>query len=644
MFLSSITLSSDRNLFYQYLLIYNPQKFHYILFNYVLILSNYVLILFNYVFILSNYKMNDVKCPSCGNTQVITDHVHGESFCRKCGLVIADKLFDFGPEWRAFDREDADKRSRTGGPLKFGKLTKGLTTEIDKYDRDIKGKAIPVEKKAKWYRLRRWQKRSRMATSLQRNLSIALPELDRMCSYLTIASNMKEECARLYRKCASEGLVKGRSIESMVAAVIYIVTRQHHSPVTLEDLEQVSGRAKKDIGKSYRKIAQGFNLKIPTAGAIDYVPRFAIKLNASGRTLAKARDIVIKATALSIISGKVPISVAAAAVYLAGHTLNDGQIPKKIQGFPGTTRSTIKERYEDLKMHVVDKEIGETEEIKESDEGEDLTDATPHLGMDKTGVEAIVQLSPVKIDKDQNLNDALDLMEKKHISRLLVTDEGWVVGIITEEDLVNRLASAKERKLKTTQIHVSSAMTKELIVIPLTADFMDAAKAMIEHGFSSLPVVEEDEIIGLITKTDLVKKLLHSEKKVKDFYSKKPLLTNPANTIVSARKIMLKHNINRLIVTNKGMLTGILTRRDLAEGFDTFRKALDYGKHPDIKGLKVEHVMSKDPITITPETTVGEAVAIMLKNKISGLPVITQDYGILTKTDLVKGIADEKLP
>jgi transcription initiation factor TFIIB len=294
------------------------------------------------------------KCPSCGSKKLVIDHVHGESFCRDCGLVIEEKLFDFGPEWRAFDKDDIDKRSRTGGLLKYGKLTKGLTTEIDKYDRDIKGKAIPVEKKAKWYRLRRWQKRSRMATSLQRNLSIALPELDRMSSYLNIPPNMKEECARLYRKAAGEGLVKGRSIESMVAAVLYIVTRQNHSPVTLEELEEVSGRAKKDIGKSYRKISQGFDMKIPVAGAVDYIPRLAIKLNASGSTLAKATEIVKKATELSIISGKVPISVAAAAVYLAGHTMEDKNIPKKIKSFPGTTKSTIQERYDDLKKHVVE--------------------------------------------------------------------------------------------------------------------------------------------------------------------------------------------------------------------------------------------------------------------------------------------------
>ncbi|MBN2013977.1 MAG: CBS domain-containing protein [Candidatus Altiarchaeota archaeon] len=259
-------------------------------------------------------------------------------------------------------------------------------------------------------------------------------------------------------------------------------------------------------------------------------------------------------------------------------------------------------------------------------------------------METIVQRAPVKIDKDQNLSHALALMEKNHVSRLLVTDEGFVVGILAEEDIANRLATGRERKLKSTQIHVSAAMTKDLVVIPLKADFRDAARIMLEYGFSSLPVVEDEEIVGLITKTDLVIKLLYSDKIVGDFYTKKPVLVNPADTIVSARKLMLEHGIHRLLVTDKGMLVGILTERDIARGFKTFRKALDKGTHQDIKGLRVEHLMTRNPVTVTPETTVGEAATLMLEKRISGLPVITKEFGVLTKTDLVRGIADSKLP
>ncbi len=284
----------------------------------------------------------------CKHTKRIHDYERGEVYCANCGLVLDDTIFDFGPEWRAFDTEDAYKRARTGGLLKDWKLTKGLTTEIDKYDRDIKGRAVPVERKATLYRMRKWQKRSRMATSLQRNLSVALPEIDRMCSYLNIPRNMKEEIARLYRKCAKKGVVKGRSIEGMVAAVIYIISRQHQSPIILEELEEVSGVSKKKIGKCYKKIRQNIELEIPINKPADYIGRLASKLNASGKTIAKSYEIVKEVEEKGFTTGRVPISVAAAAIYIAGELTSDPNIPKKIQGIPGASKNIIQKRKEEI--------------------------------------------------------------------------------------------------------------------------------------------------------------------------------------------------------------------------------------------------------------------------------------------------------
>ncbi len=256
----------------------------------------------------------------------------------------------------------------------------------------------------------------------------------------------------------------------------------------------------------------------------------------------------------------------------------------------------------------------------------------------------IMKKKLITIDKDQNLGDALRLMDKKDISRLLVTEGDRIIGIITEEDVANRLGTGQERKLKTSHIHVSSAMTRDLKTISIESGMDDTARIMLENRFSSLPVTEDSEIIGLVTKTDLVKSLKKSKKPVKGFYTKNPIRVNPGDTLVHARKLMLEYNIHRLIVTDRGLLAGILTERDLARGLKTFRKALDKNGHPDIQGLKVEYVMTGDPITVKPETTVGEAVEIMLKNRISGIPVIARDFGILTKTDLVRGIADGRLP
>jgi len=288
-------------------------------------------------------------CPSCNSVNLVTDYTHGELVCKACGFVINDELLDFGPEWRAFDEEQRSKRSRTGGPVKYAKLDKGLTTEIDKYDRDIRGGAIQPERKAQLYRLRKWQRRSRMSDSFQRNLSIALPELDRMCAYLSIPGNIKEECAMWYRKAVSKGLVRGRSIESVVAAVIYLISRQHQLPKTLDELEEASGVKRKDIGRSYRFLCRKLEIKMPIATPMDYVPRFASELGLSGETEAKAIEILEEARVRGIISGRGPTGVAAAAIYLAAKITNDKQTQKGIAGkLVGVTEVTIRNRYEEL--------------------------------------------------------------------------------------------------------------------------------------------------------------------------------------------------------------------------------------------------------------------------------------------------------
>jgi CBS domain-containing protein len=248
------------------------------------------------------------------------------------------------------------------------------------------------------------------------------------------------------------------------------------------------------------------------------------------------------------------------------------------------------------------------------------------------------------VDKDRNIEDAIRIMEKHHVSRLLTTEKGRIIGILAESDITERLASGKERKLKVGHIHISSGMKKYLRVVYPEEDVKEVARQMIEYGISSLAVEEKEEIIGIITKTDLVRVLVTSDKKVGEFYTKNPAICNMGDRLVHARKMMVENKVHRLIVTDKGMIVGMLTDRDIARGLKTYRQALDKFHHPQLEMLTVEQVMSRNPTVVKPETKIGEAVRLMLDKNISGLPVSGPDYGILTKTDLVRGIAVGKLP
>jgi len=272
--------------------------------------------------------------------------------CAKCGLIVADSMADFGPEWRAFDSEQRAKRARAGAPIKYMRPNKGLVTEIDQYDRDIRGAAIPAKKQAQLYRMRKWQKRASIASSLERNLAIALSELDRISSYLGLPDSVRESTALLYRKCVEKGLIRGRLIENVVSAVLYLVCRKYGVPRTLDEISRVSGLQKKEIGRAYRFITHQLNMKLPLTNPIHYVPKFTAALGLSGEVQEKAIELLRKAISKGLISGRGPIGVAAAAVYIASLQCGQRRTQKEVADAANVTEVTIRNRYRELKKEL----------------------------------------------------------------------------------------------------------------------------------------------------------------------------------------------------------------------------------------------------------------------------------------------------
>jgi transcription initiation factor TFIIB len=131
-------------------------------------------------------------CPECGNQDLIQDFEAGELVCERCGYVITNKLLDHGPEWRAFNREELERRARVGSPLTWTIHDKGLSTIIDWHDRDIHGRKLKPMQKARVYRLRKWHRRSKVSGSTDRNLSYALSEMTKISYRLNLPRNVLE--------------------------------------------------------------------------------------------------------------------------------------------------------------------------------------------------------------------------------------------------------------------------------------------------------------------------------------------------------------------------------------------------------------------------------------------------------------------
>jgi transcription initiation factor TFIIB len=260
---------------------------------------------------------------------MLRDYSRAEIVCSSCGCVIDENLIDFGPEWRAFDADQRNKRQRTGAPIKYTKPNKGLVTEIDKYNRDIRGSKLPAKSQSQMYRLRKWHKRSSISSSMERNLTIALSELSRISSSLGLPSNVREAAALIYTKC-----------------------RQYGIPRTLDEISEVSGIPKKEIGRTYRFIKKELAVDVPLTNPVHYVARFASELDLSGEVQEKAKDMLSEAINKGLISGRGPTGVAAAAVYIAGVILGERRTQKEVADVAGVTEVTIRNRYRELKREL----------------------------------------------------------------------------------------------------------------------------------------------------------------------------------------------------------------------------------------------------------------------------------------------------
>jgi len=296
------------------------------------------------------------KCPECTGINLFLNRDKGEVICKDCGLVLEDKMVEFSKEWREMDAESAQKKRRTGAPMTYTQFDQGLGTEVggrgDIYR--LNGKD-----QSKFFRLRKWQ--YRISTAIERNLKLALAELKRVSSYLNLPKSVEEEAARIYTMAVQRGLVRGRSMESVVSGALYAACRRHEVPRTLDEFGEASNIEKKEIGRTYRFVTRELDIKILPSNPADYIPRFSSSLNLTAETQSKAIEILEQAQGAELTSGRGPTGIAAAALYVSALIHGEKRTQREVADVAGVTEVTIRNRYKELldRLHL-EKEINKT--------------------------------------------------------------------------------------------------------------------------------------------------------------------------------------------------------------------------------------------------------------------------------------------
>ncbi|MFX1534367.1 MAG: transcription initiation factor IIB family protein [Promethearchaeota archaeon] len=290
--------------------------------------------------------MSDEICTSCGSKSLVLDSTQGILVCSNCGVISDSLVIDPGPEWRAYTAEEEGSRARSGNPVTLLSPKMGISSKFERSNKDAHGRFIPKEKQREFNRLASIASRSDDAE--ERNLKAALRELKRLKSQLQLPDDIAEEASRLYRKTLRSNLIRGRSIDGMITASLYLACRSSNFPLTLKDITAITNLQQKELGRYIRIIVRSLEIRRKPADYKSLIYRLGEDLEMTMYTRRLACTILQNAVSAGITIGKNPMNVAAAALYIAGIKTGERRTQQQIAMIAKTTPVTIRNRFKEL--------------------------------------------------------------------------------------------------------------------------------------------------------------------------------------------------------------------------------------------------------------------------------------------------------
>ena len=276
-------------------------------------------------------------------------------------------------------------------------------------------------------------------------------------------------------------------------------------------------------------------------------------------------------------------------------------------------------------------------------------------------IENVMNDEVIVMRENEQVGHARNLMLKHGFSRVVVVDaERRPIGMVTEKDLSQKMKGNgpewKNRPID--KISIRRAMTENLITTDPSANVTSVVELMLKNGISSVPVVDEEGLAGIVTKTDLIK--FYNDKyqgkwKVSDLMSNHMVTVNENHSIAHVISVMEDNDVSKIIVIRDNEAVGIITPENISFAyvedpetgvsvekiyFIRNSNGRDKRNVKMVSMLTAGDIMKNHLIKIDKKEDAAKAAVIMLHEGVSGLPVVEDDevVGIITKTDLIRGI------
>lgn len=276
-------------------------------------------------------------------------------------------------------------------------------------------------------------------------------------------------------------------------------------------------------------------------------------------------------------------------------------------------------------------------------------------------VEEVMNEEVILMQENEQVGHARNLMLKHGVSRIVVVDEeGKPAGMVTEKDLTHKMRGdgPKWKRRPIDKISIRRVMSEGLLTTRPQNDLQEVVELILKNNVGSIPVVDENAIIGIITKTDLIKfyrNKFQGRWKVSDLMTSGVITANENHSIEHVIGIMEDKNIGKVVIVRDNEPVGIITPENISFAYvedpETgvsvekiyFIRTSD-GKNKkevrEVSMLTAGDIMHNHLIKIGKDEDVAKAADLMFDEEISGVPVVENDelVGIITKTDIIRGI------
>jgi transcription initiation factor TFIIB len=257
-----------------------------------------------------------IQCETCdpSESKMITDVESGEIICNQCGIVVVQDLEDNKKIWHK--AEDNTSDTRNGNPSSLTLYDKGLATLIGNTNRDASGNVINSMMMTRLNKMRFHDKRSQINHSA-RNLIRAFRQLDSLKDKLGLSNAVIEKTAYIYRKVQEAGLVRGRKVNTVLIASVYVACREFGIPRTLREISSANNEKYRETARVYRQIVLHLGKQVPQIDLFRYVEKIGKKANLEEKNIRQALRLLKKVQDAGLTAGKEPMGIVGAVIYLS---------------------------------------------------------------------------------------------------------------------------------------------------------------------------------------------------------------------------------------------------------------------------------------------------------------------------------------